>query len=659
MMIVVITTMTTLLFAQKNRPWQVYLEGLNGTEDFESTNWEQYEELLSDLAEHPININTATREDLEQLPFLNAQQIEDIQAYVYQYGPMKSMGEIAMIESIGWYQRKLLEYFTYAGDVKEKTFPSLNEIAKYGKHEIVLSANIPFYERKGDKSGYLGYKYKHWLRYQFNYSDFIKLGFLGSQDAGEPFFANRNSAGYDFYSFYFQIRKLGRLKNLTIGRYRLGFGMGLVLNNDLSFGKTATLSTLGRNSNAIRVHSSRSAANYLQGAASTITIAKGLDLSAFLSYRKIDATLRKGGDSIQTIVKTGYHRTKDELEKKNNSSQMLAGANLNYFKNGFHAGFTYLYTSLDKYLAPRKTQIYKQYAAEGKNFWNAGVNYGYISRRLNFSGETATGSCKAIATINSLSYLLTDELSFIALQRFYSYKYYSLFSSSFCDGGSIQDESGIYIGANWNPTRQLTLRAYADYAYFAWPKYGTSRTSQGWDSFLSAAFHLHRWELLASYRYKMKQKDNKEKTALLNNNTQRGRLSASYAVDCFSSKTQLDIAYSSTDRNSLGYMASEVLKYQKSGLQICATFGYFHTDDYSSRVYTYEPGLLYNISFPSFYGEGIRYTVSGRADFGKHFMLITKLGTTDYFDRNHISSSYQQIDRSSKTDLELQLRIKL
>lgn len=122
MMIVVITTMTTLLFAQKNRPWQVYLEGLNGTEDFESTNWEQYEELLSDLAEHPININTATREDLEQLPFLNAQQIEDIQAYVYQYGPMKSMGEIAMIESIGWYQRKLLEYFTYAGDVKEKTF---------------------------------------------------------------------------------------------------------------------------------------------------------------------------------------------------------------------------------------------------------------------------------------------------------------------------------------------------------------------------------------------------------------------------------------------------------------------------------------------------------------------------------------------------------
>lgn len=39
-------------------------------------------------------------------------------------------------------------------------------------------------------------------------------------------------------------------------------------------------------------------------------------------------------------------------------------------------------------------------------------------------------------------------------------------------------------------------------------------------------------------------------------------------------------------------------------------------------------------------------------------MAIMKLGTTDYFDRNHISSGYQRIDRSSQTDLDLQLRWK-
>ena len=47
------------------------------------------------------------------------------------------------------------------------------------------------------------------------------------------------------------------------------------------------------------------------------------------------------------------------------------------------------------------------------------------------------------------------------------------------------------------------------------------------------------------------------------------------------------------------------------------------------------------------------------ADMGQRWMLIAKLSVTDYFDRDHISSGLQQIDRSSKADLEFQLRLKL
>ena len=181
--------------------WHQYLEQLGEQEEFENVAWENYEEMLSEYAEHPININTATREDLEQFPFLSAQQIEDIQAYIYQYGAMKSLGELAMIESIDWYQRQLMGCFFYAGDVKQHTFPSLSQVAKYGKHELVGYAKIPFYERKGDKEGYLGYPYKHWLRYQFHYGDYVKMGFVGAQYAGEPFFGGKNRLGYDFYSY--------------------------------------------------------------------------------------------------------------------------------------------------------------------------------------------------------------------------------------------------------------------------------------------------------------------------------------------------------------------------------------------------------------------------------------------------------------------------
>ena len=37
---------------------------------------------------------------------------------------------------------------------------------------------------------------------------------------------------------------------------------------------------------------------------------------------------------------------------------------------------------------------------------------------------------------------------------------------------------------------------------------------------------------------------------------------------------------------------------------------------------------------------------------------MARLAVTDYFDRDHISSGLQQINRSSMSDLELQLRWK-
>ena len=643
------------MYAQQSQKWEEYLQQLNDEEDFQSVSWDEYTDLLTNLSEHPININTATREDLEQLPFLTGQQIEDILAYIYQYGPMKSLGELGLIESLGYYQHKLLEFFVYPGDIKQKNFPSLKNILKYGKSEIIATAKIPFYNRKGDINGYLGYKYKHWIEYKFNYGQYVKFGIVGSQDAGEPFMSHGNYP-YDYYSYYFQIRKYGKLKNLTLGRYRLKIGMGLVINTNYSLGKTITLSTLGRNSNNISTHSSRSEANYLQGAAATITVAKGLDWSNFISYRSIDATLDKNGKSIVNFINTGYHRTETEIEKKHNASEFLLGSNLNYFNNGFHIGTTALYTSFDKPLEPKTEQIYRRWYPKGKSFYNMGIDYGYTSHKLVFSGETATGDSHAIATINNLSYMFSGTFSLIALQRFYSYKYYSLYSQSFNAGGSIQDESGLYLGINWHPLNFLNIMAYTDYAYYAWPKYQTSEASHCWDNMLTAIFQLNKyWNINTRYHIKIEQKDNIDKNGLIQKIEQRGRLSVVYQEQNWNNNLQSDINFCQYKQNSFGWMVSDRVTFHFKPIQLAGNIAYFHTRDYYSRIYTYEQSTLYNLSFPSFFGKGIRYCILAKININNHLMLITKTGTTDYFDRNHISSSYQQINHSSQTDLDIQL----
>ncbi|PTL33799.1 DNA-binding protein [Prevotella sp. oral taxon 376] len=655
----IVLAVSMMIHAQTQKSWEQLLGELGSLEDVESDDVESSYELMAELAAHPLNINKVTREDLEQLPFLTARQVEDICEYIYKYAPLQSVHELAMVESLDARRRALLACFvTVVPETEEVRIPSFKKLLKYGRHEAVGYMKIPFYDRKGDKSGYLGYKYKHWLRYTFQYGQNVKLGLIGSQDAGEPFFANRNSLGYDYYSFYLQVRNIGHLKALALGRYRLRFGAGLILNSSYSFGKLATLSSLGRNSNQIFGHSSRSEANYLQGAAATVSLVKGLELTGFVSYRNIDATLNKDSNSVATLLKTGYHRTQSEINRKHNTTEFLGGGNLSFKRLPFTVGLTAFYSTFNRLLRPNISQRYRRYYPQGKDFWNMSVDYSYVSSRFTFSGETATGNCKAVATLNTMSYKLTHELTLMALQRFYSYKYYSLHARSFGESSMVNDESGVFVGIDWQPSRKWKIFFYSDYAYFTWPKYQAAASSSAWDNLLQATYSHGNWSFLARYRIKVREKDNEEKTGLMNETTQRGRLSAMYGNDNWSTKAQVDMACNQYERSSFGWMLSEHLSFRHRWLRVFATMGYFHTQDFSSRVYMYEHALLYNYSFPVFYGEGIRYMFDAEARIGKHVDLIAKVGTTDYFDRDHISSGYQQIDGSAMTDLEVQLRFR-
>ncbi len=60
---------------------------------------EQYEE-LSELAENPFNINTITKEQLKQLPFLSDTDITNILRYVEKYSPLVSKKELFGVEGL-------------------------------------------------------------------------------------------------------------------------------------------------------------------------------------------------------------------------------------------------------------------------------------------------------------------------------------------------------------------------------------------------------------------------------------------------------------------------------------------------------------------------------------------------------------------------------
>ena len=643
--------------AQQTYDWEDLFEELYASSEENIGTKEETFELLTDLAEHPLNLNTASQEELERIPFLTAEQIEDLQAYVYQYHGMQSLGELAMIESLDALRRQLLPYFVCVSPVDEqRQFPTLKAILKGGKHTALLTSHLPFYQRAGDRNGYLGYPYAHSLRYTFRYGDYVQAGLVGAQDAGEPFFAHGNSLGYDHYSFYLLLRKMGRLKALAVGRYKVNFGQGLVVNNSFGFGKLAMLSMLGRQSTGIHAHSSRSATNYLQGAAATVEIAKHLDLTTFLSYRSIDASLTDSG-TIKTILKTGYHRTEREMNSKDVASQFAAGTHLTWSSGAFRVGVSGVYSCFNKELTPNTSLYYRHYAPAGNHFWNISMDYSYQHPRWSLAGETAMDSKGSLAMVNNLSFQPTSNLSLLAVQRYYGYQYTALFARSFGDNGTVQNESGLLIGANWNIKRGLSLMAYTDFAYFSHPRFGAHTASRAWDNLLMLTYSRQRWSFLARYRLRLREKDNADKTALVNELTQRTRLSLAYSVASWSCKSQLDIATSNYLKRSFGYMLSESGTWKPlSWLTLNVMIGYFQTTDFASRIYVYERSPLYSFSFPAFFGKGMHYSLFVRADLSSRLMIILRSSTTHYFDRDHISLGLQQVNSSTLSGLDIQLR---
>jgi hypothetical protein len=161
--------------------------------------------------------------------------------------------------------------------------------------------------------------------------------------------------------------------------------------------------------------------------------------------------------------------------------------------------------------------------------------------------------------------------------------------------------------------------------------------------------------LSGRYRLRFRQKDSDKD--LITQKEHRARLTAEYNGGIVS-RTQIDLSMiTSTDRHR-GFMISESIGYTHRWLRMNAGFGYFHTDDYESRIYLYEPGPLYNYSVVQYYGQGVRYWMMCRAAIGRQLVLTAKIGTINYFDRSVIGTSYQQTYGSSMTDLDLQLRWK-
>ena len=92
-------------------------------ENEKEINWENEIEELSERISQPINLNSATKEQLEQLPFLTDLQVENLLAYVYIHGQMQTVYE-------------LQDILTYLGGRHEPTDQSFHHYSRVSGRKL-------------------------------------------------------------------------------------------------------------------------------------------------------------------------------------------------------------------------------------------------------------------------------------------------------------------------------------------------------------------------------------------------------------------------------------------------------------------------------------------------------------------------------------------
>lgn len=631
-----------------------------------SLNWENELEELSNRLQEPVNLNSATREQLEQFPFLSDIQIEHLLAYIYIHGQMETIYELQLVEEL---DRQTIQYLLPFVCIKainnEPAFrwkTMLKDAGRYGKNEVLTRLDIPFYKRKGYEHTYLGPSVYNSVKYTFRYRDQLYAGGVAEKDAGEPFAALHNRYGYDYYSFYLLLQNCGRLKSLAVGNYRLSFGQGLVMSTDYLMGKTIYASSFNNRSTGIKRHSSTDEYNYFRGVATTVALTKRLSVSAFYSHRNMDGVVTDG--EITSVYKTGLHRSRKEADKKNLLTSQLTGGNVSYQQNHIRLGITGVYYVFNRPYEPELTG-YSKYNIHGNHFYNLGIDYAYRWRRFSFQGETAIGK-QGWASLNRLQYSPVQDIQFMLIHRFYSYDYWAMYTHSFGEGSTVQNEQGYYVGLETTPFSHWRFFVSFDLFSFPWKKYRINKPSRGTDGLIQATFTPRtNLSMYLKYRYKQKERDltGSKGTLTLPIFHHQLRYRLNYSLnDVFSSRTTLDYNhFHSQDRAATkGYQVTQMISSQLPWTRLFADVqgSYFCTDDYDSRVYVSEKGLLYTFYTPSFQGRGFRCAVRLRYELNKHWLFITKFGETIYLNRNEIGSGNDLIYGNKKADIQMQLRIK-
>jgi hypothetical protein len=631
----------------------------------------ELQDRLTYFSKHPINLNKTTPEELNTLVFLSPLQIGNLFEHLKANGNLIDLLELQSIEAfdVQTIQRLLPFVALDANDLQEKI--TLKNLMNFSSNDLLLRFGRGFEKPKGftdlPGSRYLGTQERYLFRYKYNFVNRVSASLIFEKDAGEYLFKGKKQNPFDYQSAHIALFNTGKFKKIVLGDYTLQFGQALTMWSGFAFGKAPDVASVAKREVGLKPYTSANEYSFLRGLATTITVAKNIDFTPFISYRKLDASLTtglNGNTTLSTINETGLHRTASEIENKNSVDQKVGGAVIQYQTQVLTIGAIAYHTKFNHLFIPG-SQDYQAFNFKGTALTNVGLYYSKSFKNFYFFGEGSKSINSGFAFVNGVLISLSPTLSSVILHRNYQKDFHNFFNQATAEASDAVNEKGLYAGLNFNPAKSWLFSVYADYFKFPWLKFRVDAPSHGYEILAQATYTPTKiFKALVRYKSEIKQQNTdlvvpinyldevKKETYRAEVNWRLGRLIG------FQNRVEVSQYKKGNTNAEFGYLIYQDVNYRPISSKLSANVrvAYFNTPSYDSRIYAYEDDVLYNFTFGLYNGKGIRSYLNLKYNLAKHLDCWARYSIYKYNGVETIGSGLDQISGDVKSEGRLQLR---
>ena len=608
---------------------------------------ELYIEQLHELIENPVMINSGDEAEISRLFFLSEFQVKAIKDYVQTSGKIVSFYEIAGIPGFDRQTTEMMIPFISFSD-------KINSVSDTLIFRNTLLTNLTIKPGETDTSS-LGSPWKILSKYRFNAGRF-EGGFTIEKDQGEKFISGSSSLP-DFLSAHLSYSGKGIIRKIVLGDFSSRFGLGTNINTGIRTGLSLTSPGYMPGRDEIRPYTSADENNFFRGGAAEFSMKK-LGLILFYSHKRIDATIRASADSsaffVESFYKTGLHNTLSLNDKKDAVAETSYGINLSFNFKFLKVGLCW---SENRFLLPVKTDKSNAedlYKFEGSRNQIYSLYYNSLINRILLFGELSLNDPQNLAMVQGVTLRPSDRLIINILYRNYAPGFVSFHGNGPGNTSSTNNEQGISGNFIFEAAKHLFISAGCDISNYPWLKYRCSfpsLTKKEEIRIKYLPFENLSFDLSYNFRYSML--DNPLENGIarveeVKTRTVKGQARFTLNNVTFALRADYKVADPSDSKGML-LLHDIIYRFRQVPVTLWFRYCVFNTDNWDSRLYTYENDLLYSFSIPALSGEGSRSYIMVKWEIGDIAELRFKYGLTSY-----LSSANEN---EEKDEIKIQFRI--